>query len=237
MTQDRSEQELREEILLVGRLLHQKGFVAATDGNISVRWGADRVLATPSGLSKGFMAPEDIIITDLEGRLVDPAAEARGLKPTSELQLHLEAYRQRADVWAVVHAHPPMATAFTIAGLSLEPCVIPEVVVTLGTIPTAPYATPGTPEGSKVIRELIRTHDAILLDHHGAVAVGRTAMEAYLKLEKVEHAAQIVFMARQLGRVIPLSPAQMSTLIAIRKQHGLYREGDEEAFRKAGALP
>lgn len=227
-----TEQRLREEILLVGRLLHQKGFVAASDGNISARWGEGQVLTTPSGLSKGFMTAEQLILTDMEGRLIPGGPADPTLAPTSELHLHLEAYRQRPDVQAVVHAHPPVATAFTIAGLSLEPCVIPEVVVTLGTVPTAPYATPGTPEGAAVIRELIRTHDALLLDHHGAVAVGQTPLDAYLKLEKVEHAAEIILIAKLLGRVIPLSPEQVATLLAIRERHGLLRPGDRETFQR-----
>ncbi len=226
---DHIEQELRQQIIAVGKLLHQKGYVAATDGNISARWGEDKVLVTPSGVSKGLMSPGDLLVTDLEGRLLD---EAGGGKPSSEFPLHLQAYRQRPDVRAVVHAHPPVAIACSIAGLSLEPCVIPEVVVMLGSIPTAPYATPGTPEGAEVIRELILTRDALLLDHHGVVAVGSSPMDAYLKLEKVEHAAQIILAARQLGRVTPLKPEQVEKLIDIRRRHGLLREGDVEALRR-----
>lgn len=231
MSDESIERQLRQEMVLVGKLLHQKGFVAATDGNISVRWGEDRVMVTPSGMSKGFMSPDEMIVTDLEGRVL--SGEGRGAaKPSSEFPLHLQAYRQRPDIRAVVHAHPPVAIACSIAGLTLEMCVIPEVVVALGSIPTTPYATPGTPEGAEVIRDLIRTRDALLLDHHGVVAVGASAMDAYLKLEKVEHAAQIILTARQWGRVTPLTPAQVDKLIEIRRRHGLLREGDEEALRR-----
>jgi L-fuculose-phosphate aldolase len=227
------EAALRDEIVHACQLLHQKGFIAATDGNISARLDANRLLVTPSGVGKGFIKPGDLIITDFAGSVLDPGALGAKGRPSAELRLHLEAYRQRPDVAAVVHAHPPLATACTIAGISLETCVIPEVVVTLGTIPTVPYATPTSAEGPERVREYIRTRDALLLDHHGAVTVGKSVMEAYLRLEKVEHAAQMILIARQLGKVIALDAEQMEKLMAIRREHGLWQPGDEEAFRRA----
>jgi L-fuculose-phosphate aldolase len=216
------EDHLRQEMVLIGNILHDKGFVGATDGNITVRLGDDHVLVTPSGMSKGFMAADQMLLTDLEGNVLRSAHDG------SEFPLHLEAYRQRPDVHAVVHAHPPVAIACSIAGISLETPVLPEVVVMLGGVPTTPYATPGSPEGAEVIRDLVGVHDALLLDHHGVVTVGRTLRDAYLKLEKVEHAAQILLAAIQLGRVTPLLPEHVVKLLEIRRRHGLLREGDEE---------
>ncbi len=230
----RQEAQLRQEMVRVGQLLHLRGYVAATDGNMTVRLGDDRLLVTPSGVSKGFMQPDQMILTDLEGRPPGAAAGAAA-RPSAELRLHLEAYRQRPDVRAVVHAHPPLCTALTVAGLSLEACVIPEVVMTLGTIPTVPYATPTTAEGPERARQWLRTRDALLLDRHGTLTLGQTLFEAYLKLEKMEHTAQIIIAAHQLGRVTTLTPEQMAKLIAIRKEHGWFREGDEDAFRRAMA--
>ena len=227
------EHRLRHDIVLVGQILHQKGFVGATDGNISVRLGHDRVLVTPSGVSKGLLKPDFLLVADLEGHIIFSASDGeRWLHPSSEFPLHLQAYRQRPDVRAVVHAHPPIAIACSIAGISLETPVIPEVVVTLGGIPTTPYATPGTQEGAAVIRDYIQSYDAMILDHHGVVTVGETAMSAYLKLEKVEHAAEIILAAAQLGSITPLPPDQVDKLIDIREKHGLLRDGDRERLRR-----
>jgi len=148
----------------------------------------------------------------------------RGQRPSSEILMHLEVYRQRPDVNAVVHAHPPLATAFSIAGVSLARCVIPEVIVTLGGILTTEYATPGTAEVPETIRQAIQHHDAIILTHHGSLTVGRTLWEAYLRLEKVEHTAQITLAAHQLGRVSTLSPQAVEKL-AEQRRALLQRQG------------
>jgi L-fuculose-phosphate aldolase len=213
------EHELRKEIIRVSRLLWEKGFVAATDGNVSARLANNRILITPSGFSKGFIEPDQLIITDMEGKILPSyERETRGLRPSSEIPLHLEAYRQRPDVQAVVHAHPPVTVAFTIAGISLAQCVLPEVVVSLGSIRTTAYATPASTEGPEVIRDLIRTHDALILDHHGAVTVGNSVFDAYLKMEKVEHTAIITMTARQLGEVNLLPQEEVRKLVAMRRQ-------------------
>jgi L-fuculose-phosphate aldolase len=218
-----TEHELRQEMLRVGRLLWERGYVAATDGNLSARLGADRLLVTASGLSKGFMTADDLVVLDLDG---EPLASyrGRGRQASSEIAMHLEVYRQRRDVHAVVHAHPPMATAFSIAGVSLARCVIPEVIVTLGGIPTTGYATPGTTEVPGTIRQAICDYDALILTHHGSLTVGSTLWEAYLRLEKVEHTAQITLAAHQLGRVNTLSPEAVDKLLA-KRQALLQREG------------
>lgn len=213
------ETALREEIVRVCRLMWEKGFVAASDGNASVRLGGDRLLVTPSGLSKGFLSPSDVVMTDMEGKPVRLFSHGdRGLKPSSEILLHLEVYRQRPDVHAVVHAHPPLAIAFTIAGISLAQCVLPEVVVNLGSIPTTAYATPSTAEGPEVIQGLIRDYDALILDRHGTVTVGPTVFDAYMKLEKIEHLAQVTLAARQLGRVGLLPQEEVRKLVEMRRQ-------------------
>jgi L-fuculose-phosphate aldolase len=225
----RTEQVWREEIVRVCRLLHEKGYVAATDGNVSVRLSKNRVLSTPSGFSKGFLTPEQLVVTDLEGNRVpsyEPAS--RDLKPTSELPMHIEAYRQRPDIGAVIHAHPPICVALSIAGISLAKCLLPEVVVTLGLIPTAEYATPSSAEGPGAIRALIANHDALIIQRHGTLTVGKDPFDAYLKLEKVEHLAYVTLILRQLGRETPLPPGEVAKLIRMRREKGLAREGEEE---------
>lgn len=208
-------QELKAELVRICRCLQYKNLVAATDGNVSVRRD-DQLLITPSGLNKGFLRESDILTLDLEGNVL-----AGQGAPTSELKMHLTAYHQRPDIRAVVHAHPPVATACTIAGISLEIGVLPEVLITLGAIPTAAYATPGTEMVSAVIRELVLRYDAVLLAHHGALTLGRNLMDAYNKMEKVEHAALIVFTAHQLGQVQPLPPAEVKKLVRLGIEKGL----------------
>ncbi len=218
-----TEHELRREMVRVGRLMWERGYVAATDGNLSARLGSNRLLVTASGLSKGYLSEDDLIVIGLDGELVS-AYRGRGKRPSSEIAMHLEVYRQRPDVKAVVHAHPPLATAFSIASVSLARCVIPEVVVTLGGIPTAEYATPGTAEVPVSIRQAICDYDAIILAHHGSLTVGSTLWEAYLRLEKVEHTAEITLAAQQLGQVQTLSPEAVEKL-AEKRRELLQRQG------------
>jgi len=222
-TKRMSEHELRREMVRVGRLMWERGFVAATDGNLSARMGANRLLVTASGVSKGFLSDEDLVIIRMDG---EPVSSYRGRdsRPSTEIAMHLEVYRQRPDVNAVVHAHPPLATAFSIAGVSLARCVIPEVIVALGGIPTAEYATPGTPEVPVSIQQAIGDYDAIILAHHGSLTVGDTLWEAYLRLEKVEHAAEITLAAQQLGQVNTLSPQAVEKLTEKRREL-LQRQG------------
>ena len=217
------EYELRQEMARIGRLMWERGYVVAEEGNLSARLGPDRLLTTPSGLSKGFLSTEDLVVIRPDGTPV-PSYRGQGRKPSSEILMHLEVYRQRPDVNAVVHAHPPMATAFSIAGVTLARCILPEVVVTLGGIPTAEYATPGTAEVPESIGQAIHEYDAVILAHHGTLTVGQTLWNAYQQLEKVEHAAQITLIARQLGQVKTLSPEAVSKLMAQRREW-LRRQG------------
>ena len=207
---------IRQDVVRVCHLMHEKDLIAATDGNVSVRLGPDRVLATPSGVHKGLISSEHLIITDMQGRKV----AGRG-KPTSEMALHLAVYEVRPDVRAVIHAHPPIATGFSIAGVPLDQCVIPEVVFTLGSIPTTEYAMPASPEGAAVIRRYITKCDALILERHGTVTVGEDVLHAYYKLEKLEHAAQVTLIARQLGQVQTLPPEEVEKLMKLREQFGL----------------
>jgi L-fuculose-phosphate aldolase len=222
-----NEQALRAEMVRVGQWLHAHAYVDGASGNLSARLDPDRLLATPSGLPKGFLEPDQLIVVNTRGDLVRGAP---GLKPTSELLMHLEAYRRRPDVNAVVHAHPVTSVALSIAGVSLAECVIPEAVVVLGVIPTAPYATPSSAENQRAISDLILGHDAIVLQYHGSLTVGRDLMEAYLRLETLEHTAKIVALSRLLGGGTPLPPEQVAKLVQTRKEWGFARPGDDEAF-------
>jgi L-fuculose-phosphate aldolase len=216
-----SETAARQEVVQVCRLLWERSYVAATDGNVSVRLGPDRLLVTPSGCSKGFLSPAQLVLTDLDGAPLAGQAVG-GTRPSSELRMHCAAYRERRDIRAVVHAHPPLATACTVASVSLEEAVLPEVLVNLGGIPTVAYARPSSAGGAIVIREALRGHDALLLPHHGSLTVGRTAFEAYLRLEKVENAALVYLAARQLGqvRMLPADEAQQLLAIYRRQRDG-----------------
>lgn len=225
-----TETELRAEIVRIGKLMHQFEFIDGASGNISARLGPDRILATASGQAKGFLSPEQLIVVDTAGNLVPPTPP--GLKPTSELLMHLEAYKQRPDVNGVVHAHPITAVALSIVGIPLTDCIIPESVLLFGTIPTTPYANPSSAENQHAISELVKTHDAIVLAYHGSLTVGTTVWDAYLKLESLEHTAKIIAQAHTLGEVKPLPPEQVAKIIATRQQWGLARSTDAEEFCK-----
>jgi len=235
--QRQTESALRDEIVRVCRLLYDHGWVPATDGNVSARLGPDRILVTPSGLSKGFLAAADLVVMDLDGQpQLSPLHGANRHQPTSELPIHLEVYRRRPDVNAVVHAHPPTSVALSIAGIPIARCMLPEVLVTLGTIPTTAYAMPGSPEGPGVMGDLIEDHDALVLQRHGSITVGRNLMEAYLKTEKVEHAAEVTFLVAQLGDGGPLPPGEASKLIAVRRLRDQMSPAEEAALCVACGL-
>lgn len=210
--------QLRSAIVEVGRRLWTRGFVASNDGNISVRLPGDRLLMTPTSVSKGFMDPEMMVITDMEGRLLSGAP---GRKASSEILMHLTAYRHRPDVGAVVHAHPPLATGFAVAGIPLDRAVLAEVVTTLGSIPIAAYGTPSTPELSAAVEPYVKKHDGMLLANHGALALGADLFAAYYKMETIEHFARISLVARMLGREHLLSGDEVGRLQALRDRYGI----------------
>ena len=207
---------LRREICEVGRRIYQRGYVAANDGNISIRLDADRILCTPTGVSKGFMAEDMLAICNMEGQQL-----AGQMKISSEIRMHVEVYKLRADIKAVVHAHPPTATGFAVAGIDLTQCVLPEVVVSLGGIPLAEYGTPGGPDIVEPMKPLLREYDAVLMANHGVVVLGKDVMDAHFKMETVEHFAKIALVARQLGAVQTLSEDQVGDLIQLRQRFGI----------------
>jgi len=199
--------EARRDIVAYAKQVYEKGIVAATDGNISYRIMSDRIMITPSGTSFATLTTDTLAYVDLNGNNLGFQH-----KPSSELPMHLEIYRQRPEVNAIIHAHPPYATALTLTGLSLEDPILPEVVMMFGKIPTAPYATPSTKESAESIRHLIKDHQAILLDHHGAVTYGGSLEEAFHKMEKLEHAAKTVLAATSLGTPKKLDENQLGKL-------------------------
>ena len=202
---------LRADIVEIGRRLYTRGFCASNDGNISIRFADDRVLTTPKSVSKGYMTPDMMVVVDLDGRKVSGERDA-----SSELLMHLEVYHQRPDARAVVHAHPPLATGFAVAGVPLDRAVLAEVVTTLGSIPIAGYGTPSTPELPVAVRQYIKVHDGLLLANHGALTIGADVYAAYYKMETVEHFARISLVARLLGGERLLSQEEVLRLQALR---------------------
>jgi L-fuculose-phosphate aldolase len=177
------------------------------------------------------MEPEQLIVVDLDGNRAGPSNSSnRDLKPTSEMRMHLEAYRRRPDIGAVVHAHPTTTVALSIAGVDLAQCLIPEVIVSLGVIPTTQYATPSSDENVRAIRELIGGHDAIILQRHGTLTVGRDPFEAFLKTESIEQMSRIAFMSRLMGASPALAPDEVAKLVAQREALGLSRSADAQDF-------
>jgi len=210
----KSELEDRHEIVRLGRMLHERFLVSATDGNLSVRLDEDRILSTPTGMSKGMMSIEDLVIVDRRGIVIEGERNV-----SSEIGMHLLIYHVRPDVRAVVHAHPPTATGFAAAGMALDQPLVSEVVINLGTIPLALYGTPGTPELAASIEPLVPMHDAILLANHGAVTYGRDLFNAFMKMETVEHFARIALTTHLLGRQCPLTAEQISKLADVRDRY------------------
>jgi L-fuculose-phosphate aldolase len=203
----RTEGELRRDLCRFSRLLHRLGFMPGTSGNLSVRLDGERLLVTPTGMSKFLLRPDDVVIVDLEGRHLEGSR-----KVTSEVSMHLAVYHFRDDVGAVIHSHPPIATAFACAGRGLEQMLCQEAVMTLGVVPLARYATTGTGEVAASLVPYIPGHDAILLANHGAVAYGGTLLQAFQRMETVEHLAQIELVAHQLGAARTLKQEQIKEL-------------------------
>src|SRR5580704_12473279 len=209
-----SDRHHRLAIVEFGRMLHENGLVAATDGNLSVRLDDERLLVTPTCISKGRMRASDMVIVDMDGRRL-----AGKRRVSSEIGMHLLIYRLRPDVQGIVHAHPPTATGFAAAGLPLNQPLVCEVVIGLGSIPLAKYGTPGTPELSDALEPLIPHHDAILMANHGVVAYADTLHHAYMKMETVEHFAQIALVTHLLGRQQPLEGEDLEKLKLARTRY------------------
>jgi L-fuculose-phosphate aldolase len=210
-----SESEIIEHILETGRQMWDRGLVAANDGNISVRTGDNELLTTATGVSKGNMTPEMILKVDMDGNVL---SENGGYRPSSEVKMHIQAYRQREDVGAVVHAHPPFCTGFAVAGIPLDRLILPEAVLNLGAVYIAPYGTPSTREIPESIRPFIENSDAVLLANHGALTLGADLKAACFRMETLEHVAQIYHRAIQLGNVNPIPREQVEKLVVLRKR-------------------
>src|ERR1700734_3273666 len=209
-----SARQYRREMVDFGHMLHQRGYVAATDGNLSVRLDDERIMVTPTCMSKSMLRTSDMVVVDLEGRRL-----AGNRDVSSELAMHLLIYRLRADVKGIVHAHPPTATGFAAAGLALNQPLVCEVVIGLGSIPLAKYGTPGTPELTRGLEPLIPQYDAILMSNHGVVAYGVDLHSAYMKMETVEHFAQIALVTHLLGKQQPLGSVELEKLMAARSKY------------------
>jgi L-fuculose-phosphate aldolase len=212
----RAEDAFRADIVEVGRRMYARGYVASNDGNISIRLDDATILTTPKSVSKGFMTPDMMVVTDLSGKKIRGTRDA-----SSELLMHLEVYKNRPDARAVVHAHPPTATGFAVAGIPLDRAVLAEVVTTLGSIPIAEYGTPSTPELPEAVRKYIKAHDGLLLANHGALTVAGDVFAAYYKMETIEHFARISLVARQLGREHLLSRDEVVRLQGLRGSYGI----------------
>jgi L-fuculose-phosphate aldolase len=206
---DKSEEQHRVDICIAGRWLYEQGFVPSTDGNLSIRLSENRILTTPSGTCKGRLDPGDAVVTDLEGRRIKGRCE-----PSTELGMHLLVYRLRSDVNAVCHAHPPIATGFAAAGISLEKPLIAEMVVNLGPVPLAPYGEPGTSDLGASLEPFVEKHDAILMANHGVVTYGADLLTAFRRMECVEHCARIALVTELLGKQSLLSGRDVEKLLA-----------------------
>ena len=212
----KTEREYREDICQVGRLVFGKGWVAANDGNITIRLDAERILATPTGVCKGMMQPDDLIIVDMKGNKISGRAER-----TSEIAMHTTVYGLRPDIKAVVHAHPPVATGYATAGRTLNLALLPEVIIGLGCVPLADYGLPGTDALTEPMLPLIPKFDALMMANHGAVCYGEDVFKAYFKMETMEHFARIQLVAELLGGPKVLPRTEVDKLLDSRTRYGV----------------
>jgi len=208
------EQTARRDLIRICHLMYERSYVVSSDGNVSVQLDDGRVLATPTMTCKGRMTEDSIAVTDLEGRSLNDR------RASSELAMHLLIYRERPDVKAVCHAHPPHGTAFAVAGLPIDQPILSEVILTLGCVPLAEYGTPSTDELSDAMRPLVKHHNALLMANHGAVAYGSDLWQAWDRLETLEHTAKIAILSRVLGGSRNLSPDAIEKLINVRESAG-----------------
>ena len=220
-----SEKKAKKAILDIGQRMYVRNFVAANDGNISIRTGENEVWATPTGVSKGFMKKKMLVKVDLEGNVLEGTK-----KPSSELKMHLRAYQENPELLSVCHAHPPICTCFAIAGIPLDVPVLAEAVITLGDVPVAPYAELGSKEVPEVIAPYCHTHNGVLLANHGAVTWAEDPYSAYYRLESMEYYANILMIT---GKILKeqntLTEEQVERLLAMREKFGIKRGGRPRA--------
>ena len=213
-----SEMDIKIEMCEIGKRVYNRGMVAANDGNFSVKLSENEFLCTPTGVSKGFMTPEYICKVDAEGNVIEAN---EGFKPSSEIKMHMRVYKEREDVKAVVHAHPMYATTFAVCGLPLTEPIMPEAVLSLGTVPLAKYGTPSTMEIPDAVSEYLPYYDAVLLENHGALSYADSLMVAYHKMESLEFYARLLYQAKMLGGPKELTDEQVKRLYGMRRQYGL----------------
>lgn len=215
------EPELRRHLAEICHRMYRQGYIAAGDGNVSAKLDDERILVTPSGFHKGFIREEDLIVVDPHGKKLKGAH-----KPSSEFLMHEVAYELRPDIHAVVHAHPPITVGLALAGVTLAQCILSETCLVLGPILTAPYTTPTTHEVPDTLRPYLRQANAIVLDRHGALTLGRDLDEAYNRMEAMEHASKITHAARALGPITPLTPREVDKLQDLARKFGIPRAPD-----------
>jgi L-fuculose-phosphate aldolase len=213
---DQAEYEARKDMVFFSHKLQKHGLVSATDGNLSIKLGEDRILITPSSLRKEDMTIDAPVIIDMQGNLVDGKK-----RPSTEFKVHTEVYAQREDIHAVIHAHPPKTIAFTVANVVPDTCILPEVVVKLGSVPVAPYATPSTDDLPSSMRMLIRSSDVVLLARHGSVTAGKDLNDAFIKVEKLEHNSEILMYTYILGGPKAFSSGDIEELQRLRDFYGV----------------
>lgn len=213
----KTEQEHRDDIVRVCRLIYEKGWVAMNDGNVSIRIAEDRILCTPTAVSKSMVEAADLIVCDMAGNKVEGGRER-----TSEIAMHTTIYGVRGDVRSVVHAHPPVATGFATAGKALDKALLPEVIIQLGAVPLAAYGLPGTPALTEGMLPLIPHYDAVLLQNHGCTCYGQDVWQAFFRMEMVEHFAKITFVAEMLGGARPLPRDEVEKLFAARARYNVH---------------
>ncbi len=212
----KTEQEYREDIVRVCRLIYEKGWVAMNDGNVSIRLDDERIMCTPTAISKGTVSLADVIVCDMAGHKVEGPREC-----TSEIAMHITIYSMRPDVRSVVHAHPPVATGFAAAGRALDKALLPEVIIQLGAVPLASYGLPGTRALTEGMLPYIPHYDALLLENHGCTSWGKDVWEAFFRMEMVEHFARITFVAEMLGGARPLPRDEVEKLFAARARYNV----------------
>ena len=211
-------QEIKEQICDVCNKMWLLGWVAANDGNVSVKVSENEILATPTGISKSFITPEKLVLIDLDGNILEAK---EGYRPSSEIKMHLCCYKEREDVKAVLHAHPPTATGFAVAHVHMDNYVMIEDILTLGSVPVTPYGTPSTEEVPDAIRPYLQEHDAMLLENHGALTVGADLLTAYYRMETLELWAKIELNAHLLGGAKEISRPNIDKLISMRDKYGV----------------
>lgn len=213
----------RKAICEIGRRMYERCYIAANDGNISIRIGKDRFICTPTGVSKGYMTPDMLVVLNSKGEVIEG-----GLKPSSEIKMHLRVYAENEQVQAVTHAHPPIATSFAVAGIPLDKAITSEAVVMLGIVPVAPYATPSTQEVPDSVAPFCKKYNAVLLANHGALTWGKDITEAWFRMESLEHYAKIMHYTKGIGKENLLNSEQVKKLIKIRESMGINSGGVPE---------